>query len=153
MSGGESREVYPDSGSFSEGKLNSPQSHGRKRLKALSIPDGNKTLRHRKSTSKFEFMNDSNNSSGELDCKEVFRKILRELYESGEKEKIDVFEEDAKPIVNRTKDQDVNKFVRFLNFVSAEHGNMLSFVIFLPLILTTFYIAFIENSPLFIKLE
>ena len=94
-----------------------------------------------------------------LDSKDVYKKLLRILYEKGKTGNTnDVFleeqpEETVKSAVSRGKNKKVYSVVKFLKYASAEYGNLLSFVIFLPLILTALYISLIEQSPLFVEVS
>ena len=81
--------------------------------------------------------------------REIYGKILFRLYASIPKKKTSkgMMEGDYKP--NKGKADESFTFVSFLKFMCTEHGNMLSFVIFLPLIVMAIYISLVEDSPLY----
>lgn len=80
----------------------------------------------------------------------LFRRILRQLYEKRDKKDDDVFkkEERIKRVIIRRKAYK-NPIVRFLEYASRDHGNILSFLLFLPLIIMTVYILYFERSSLY----
>ena len=112
--------------------------------------------------------NNNNNNNSEYfnpevqnrsNTKEVYRRILRELYEEEEKGKKKTTEEvstDGKIEESNETVEIEDRWVLWSNFskmldkVATEHENLLTLVIFSPLILTALYIFFIEGSPLVI---
>ena len=130
---------------------------GRRRLKSIievKTPEDNQRPRNRKSVVQPPTIKETNvcTEDADLGSKEVFRKLLRQIYEEKEKGKHKVEEESTvRRSVNYEREHQGGeyKFITFIKYVATEHEHLLTLVIFLPLILVTLYIAFIEQSPLF----
>ena len=87
----------------------------------------------------------------EMDYHVRFRKIMREIYAEQEKEKTIIKRQYQQKLKSRLKEQQVqgqNKLFNFVRYMATEHESMLQLLIFMPLILTAFYIVMIEKGSL-----
>ena len=135
-------------------------SEERRRFIEVKTPDDNQRSRNRRPIilrqPSINQINTIDETTGP-DSKEVFRKILRELYEEQEKKKNAAEGEatiDQKINYEKVREKkrvkvQRNQLITFLVYLATEHEHLVAFVIFLPLILAAFYIIFIENSSLF----
>ena len=89
----------------------------------------------------------------EIDTRDKFRKILKQLQSVDDDDDDDVnMKKQKRPNSNcKLKDQQevkTNQFVSFLRYMTSEHDTLLQILVFLPLILAAFYIAVIEQQPI-----
>lgn len=93
----------------------------------------------------------------QTDYKEHYRRTLLQMYAEDELAKHEEpFSHSTTPsyskttIVNTNNQAcfEANKIYVFIKYMATEHESLLQLLIFLPLILTSFYIAFVEKKPL-----
>ena len=87
----------------------------------------------------------------EVDCKELYRKTLQEVYRY-----------DKKQIEKRKSNENVqihcpqvneNKLIKFIINLTMEHETLVEIILLLPLTLMVFYIVVIEKGSLFQYIE
>ena len=91
------------------------------------------------------------NDEFEADYKEHYRRTLMQMYAEDELAKdIDNISRSSLLSDSGLKTQTVeqNQLLGCIRYMATEHESLLQFLIFLPLILTSFYIVFVENKPL-----
>ena len=96
------------------------------------------------------------------DYKEHYRRTLLQMYAEDELAKHDEpsqsldstnhnYSTSLNNIANNNNNQscvEANRMYMFIKYMATEHESLLQLLIFLPLILTSFYIAFVEKKPL-----
>ena len=91
--------------------------------------------------------------NGDLDCKSLmYRQLTREIYAESCAEGKKLGKKGTGKYLKRDNNVNVvgeNKWRKFIQYVCTEHEYKMSFIIFLPLMLTSLYIMFIEDSSLY----
>lgn len=114
---------------------------------------GNQSPALQRKTSTFfsSASNENLNEEDEIDSRERFRKILREMYVEQERDSKRKYQQQfQQKLKTRLKEQqnDSNQLVNFIVYMATEHETLLQFLVFLPLIVTAFYIVLIEEGSL-----
>ena len=96
---------------------------------------------------------------GEFERRLALREVLRQMYEEEERQKWNDEKEAItlqKPELPVRKKKKLprqpsfeNRYFDFIVYATVHHGNLVSVLLFLPVILMVCYIVFIERSPLF----
>ena len=86
--------------------------------------------------------------------KQHYRRTLLQMYAEDEQAKNDpshsatVYTNTTTSSINSKTTAETNNMFLFIKYMATEHENLLQLLIFLPLILTSIYIAFVEKKPL-----
>ena len=97
-----------------------------------------------------------NNDETDNDYRVRFRQIMRQIYAEQEKEKAQIKQQYQRKLNQRLGEQQQehrSKVLTFIRYIATEHESLLQILIFLPLIVTAFYIVVIEKGSLVNRID